>query len=131
MYWTDTGTIDKIERASMDGTSRRVLHSTGLTLPYGLTLDIVTQTLYWTDISRNVLEKSNADGTGRVVLTSRMILDPYFLTYYDGNLYWGDWAYNRILTTATISPNNVTFFSGGLSDVYGIHVIASEQQPQG
>ena len=40
---------DTIERASMDGTSRTVLHSTGLASAYGLTLDYDSQTLYWTD----------------------------------------------------------------------------------
>ena len=116
----------------MDGTSRRAIHSTGLTLPYGLTLDIDTQTLYWTDYSRNVLEKSNADGTNRVTLTNRMISDPYFLTYYDGNLYWGDWAYNRLLTVSVSSPDNVGFFGGSIgADVYGIHIISPEKQRQG
>lgn len=132
MYWSDVGAVDHIERASMDGTSRIVLHSTTLTTPYGLTLDIDTQTLYWTDYSRNVLEKSNADGTNRVVLTNRMISDPYFLTYYDGKLYWGDWAYNRLLTTSVSTPNNVEFFGGALgADVYGIDMISPEKQRQG
>lgn len=132
MYWTDTGTVDKIEGASMDGTSRRVIHSTSLSLPYGLTLDIDTQTLYWTDYSRNVLERSSVDGTNRETLTSRMISDPYFLTYYDGNLYWGDWAYNRLLTTSISSPNNVRFFGSSTSaDVYGIHVVSPEKQRLG
>lgn len=132
MYWTDVGTVNKIERASMDGTSRRALHSTSLTTPYGLTLDIDTQTLYWVDYSRNVLEKSNVDGTNRVLLTNRMISDPYFLTYYDGRLYWGDWAYNRLLSTPVSSPNDVVFFGGSLgADVYGINVISPEKQRPG
>jgi hypothetical protein len=116
----------------MDGTSRRAIHSTGLTTPYGLTLDIDTQTLYWTDYSRNVLEKSNADGTNREILTNRLISDPYFLTYYDGRLYWGDWAYNRLLTTPVSSPNDVVFFGSAIgADVYGIHIISPEKQRQG
>ena len=131
MYWTDDS-ADTIERSSMDGTSRRALHSTSLSNPYGLTLDIDTQTLYWTDYSRNVLEKSNADGTSRAILTNRRISDPYFLTYYDGNLYWGDWAYNRLLTTSVSSPDNVEFFGRSIgTDVYGIHVISPEIQRQG
>lgn len=116
----------------MDGTSRRVLHATSLTTPYGLTLDIDTQTLYWTDYSRNVLEKSNTDGTNRAILTSVSIVDPYFLTYYDGNLYWGDWSSNRMLTTSVGFPNNVVDFGTSLgSDVYGIQVISPEKQRQG
>ena len=132
MYWTDTGSVPKIERASMDGTSRIALHSTSLSTPYGLTLDIDTQTLYWMDYSRNVLEKSNADGTNRATLTNRLIADPYFLDYYDGILYWGDFAYNRLLSTPVSSPNSVAYFGSSLgSDVYGIHVITPEKQRKG
>ena len=131
MYWTDTGSVPKIERASMDGTSRMAL-VTSLSTPYGLTLDTDTQTLYWMDYSRNVLETSRVDGTNRATLTSRMIADPYFLAYYDGNLYWGDWAYNRLLTTPISSPNSVRYFGNSLgSDVYGIHVISQEKQREG
>lgn len=131
MYWTDTGSVAKIERASMDGTSRIAL-LTGMSTPYGLTLDTDTQTLYWMDYSRNVLETARVDGTGRAMLTTRLISDPYFLTYYDGNLYWGDWAYNRLLTTPVSSPNSVAYFGSSLgSDVYGIHVISPEKQREG
>ena len=132
MYWTDTGSVQKIERASMDGSSRIALHVTSLSTPYGLTLDIDTQTLYWMDYSRNVLEKSNADGTNRAILTNRMIADPYFLDYYDGILYWGDHSYNRLLSTPISSPNSVAYFGSSLgSDVYGIHVISPEKQHEG
>ena len=132
MYWTDTGSVPRIERASMDGSSRIAIHGSSLSTPYGLTLDINTQTLYWMDYSRNVLEKSNVDGSNRTTLTSRMISDPYFLSYYDGHLYWGDWSYNRLLTTSVTSPNNVEFFGSSVnSDVYGIHVIAAENQREG
>ena len=132
MYWTDTGSVPKIERASMDGTLRIVLHGSSLSTPYGLTLDIDTQTLYWMDYGRNILEKSSVDGTNRTILTSRMISYPYFLSYYDGHLYWGDWGYNRLLTTSISSPNNVAYFGSSVgSNVYGIHVISPEKQHDG
>ena len=132
MYWTDTGSVPKIERASMDGSARMLLHSTSLSTPYGLTIDIDTQTLYWMDYSRNVLEKSNVDGTNRSTLTNRMISDPYFLDYYDGFLYWGDHSYNRLLNTSVSSPNSVAYFGSSLgSNVYGIHVISPEKQREG
>ena len=116
----------------MDGTSRIALHVTSLTTPYGLTLDTDTQTLYWMDYSRNVLERSSVDGTNRATLTTTMIVDPYFLSYYDGNLYWGDWSYSRLLTTPISSPNNVAYFGNSLgSAVYGIHVISPEKQREG
>jgi len=64
LFWTDASTSNpKIERASMDGTSRTVLHSTGLTFPSGITLDYTSQTLYWIDAARLRIESSGVDGS--------------------------------------------------------------------
>ena len=132
LYWTDNGNMPKIEKASMDGTSRVVIHATNLTSPYGIALDIGTQILYWTDYGRNVLESSSVDGTNRKILTSRMLLYPFYLSFYDGNLYWGDLHYNRLLTTSISSPDNVTFFGSYFYyDFYGVQVISSALQPEG
>jgi len=131
MYWTDHGSVPKIETASMDGTSRTAIHTTTLTTTYGLTLDYDTQTLYWTDYSRNRIEKSSVDGFNRVLVTTTNVRDPYFITYYDGVLYWGDWSYNRLLMTSISSPNTVTFLTTSASDQYGIQVIAKERQREG
>ena len=69
MYWTDIGT-DRIERASMDGKSRTVLHSTGLSVALALTMDYDNQVLYWADDSYNRIERSNPDGSNRLVVTT-------------------------------------------------------------
>ena len=45
MYWSDWGIPATIERASMDGTNRTVLHNTGLQWPNALTIDYDNQTL--------------------------------------------------------------------------------------
>ena len=131
MYWTDNGNVPKIEKASMDGTSRTAIHTTTLTTPYGLTLDYDTQTLYWTDYSRNRIEKSSVDGSNRVLVTTSYVSDPYFITYYDGILYWGDLSYNRLLMMPISSPSTVTFLTSSANYPYGIQVIAKERQREG
>ena len=67
MYWTDWGTTAKIERASMDGQNRMVLHNTLLQWPNGITIDYAAQRLYWTDAFLDKIEYSGVDGTGRQV----------------------------------------------------------------
>ena len=129
MYWTDYGSLDKIERASMDGKSRTVLHSTGLSTPYGLTLDFDTQTLYWTDYTLDTLESSNADGTNRRLLTRLNIQCPYGLTFFDQKLYWGDWCQHVIYSTFVNSPNSASVLISTGSDPYRMHVISEERQP--
>lgn len=129
MYWTDYGSVDRIERASMDGTSRQVLHDTGLSTPYGITLDYATQTLYWTDYTLDNLESSNADGSNRRLLTRVNIQCPYGITFFDGRLYWGDWCQHVIYSTPVNSINSISTLISTGNDPNRIHVISEESQP--
>ena len=114
----------------MDGTSRVVLHSTGLSTVYGLTLDYESQILYWADYSNNRIEKSLTDGSNRVVLTSSGIADPFGLTFYAGNLYWTDWSEHRIYTLSVDSPSVISQVTSNFGqDLYGIHVVTEQRQP--
>ncbi len=128
MYWTDYGTVGIIERASMDGTSRTVLHSTGLSAPYGLTLDYDTQTLYWVDYTLDTLESSSVDGSNRMLLTRENIHCPYGITFFDQKVYWGDRCRSVIYSTYLSSPNSAsTVISTG--NPYRIQVISKDRQP--
>ena len=69
-----------IEKASMDGANRTILHNTRLMLPNALTLDISTQTLYWADARLDVVEKSNVDGTNRQLVIQEGISHPFHIT---------------------------------------------------
>ena len=129
LYWTDVGT-DRIERASMDGTSRTVLHNTSLSTVYGLTLDYDNQILYWADYSYDCIESSFTNGSDRRVIIASGIYDPFGLTFYDGKLYWTDWRLNSVntldLNTSVISQ---VLYLG--RDPYGIQVISKDRQPEG
>ena len=131
LYWTDVGS-DRIEKASMDGSSRTTLHSGGLNTVYGLTLDYDNQVLYWADYSNNRIEKSFTNGSNRVVLTSSGITDPFGITYFAGRLYWTDWSADRIYTLSTNLPTAVSQVTGSFGqNPYGIHVVTKERQPLG
>ena len=131
MYWTDTAS-DTIERASMDGLSRTVLHSTGLSGAFGLTLDYESQTLYWTDQHFNRIESSSVNGSNRQIIVSNL-LDPFGITYYEGNLYWADTSYLRIFTFSVESlSSRLVTLTGYLYDrPYYIHVVSEDRQPFG
>ena len=105
MYWTDWGSSPKIERASMDGTHRTVLHSTDLVWPNALTIDYETQTLYWMDASLNRLESSRTNGSERrhYSNTQPFIHHPFSLVFFQGNLFWSDWQLKAILGTSVDS----------------------------
>ena len=132
MYWTDWGTPGKIERASMDGTSRVVLHSTNLRWPNALTLDYNTQTLYWMDAFLDKLESSNADGSNRRLLSRTQIRHPFDVTFYQKRLYWTDWQLNTVYSALVDHPTQVSVVMRGLVlDPMGISVVSVDRQPTG
>ena len=115
----------------MDGNLRTILHSTGLSNVYGLTLDYQNQTLYWVDYSNNRIERSSVTGSNRVILRSSL-RDPWGVTYHAGRLYWTDWYYERIYSILVTSPASITTITSSLGgNPNGILVTTEERQPLG
>ena len=96
MYWSDWGNVPRIEKASMDGSGRVVIHSTNLTWPNALTLDIPSQTLYWADASFDKVESSRVDGSNRRLITNSGIIHPFAIAVKDMSLYLTDWSLQSI-----------------------------------
>lgn len=51
----------------MDGSSRSVIVDTKITWPNGLTLDYVTERIYWADAREDYIEFASLDGANRHV----------------------------------------------------------------
>ena len=114
----------------MDGTNRRVIHSTNLINPDGITLDQSAQTLYWIDFQRDVIESSHVDGTARMTVISSNILQPFGLTQYGGIIYYTDWLIGISSANITTRQSN-TLFDNICENAYGIEVISEDRQPTG
>uniref|UniRef100_A0A8D2IXY9 Nidogen 2 n=1 Tax=Varanus komodoensis TaxID=61221 RepID=A0A8D2IXY9_VARKO len=82
MFWTDSG-LDKIERARLDGTERRVLFATELVNPRAIAVDPIRGNLYWTDWNREApkIETSTVTGENRQILVNQDIGLPNGLTF--------------------------------------------------
>jgi len=133
MYWTDWGTIAKIQKASMDGRNRSVIHNTSLVWPNGLTLDYSTQVLYWADANLDKIESSNVDGSNRRVLVNIAGYHPFGITLFEDTLYFSDWIINGIRTTNKSGGQSVqTLYQTDCSlHPYGVQVFSEQRQPQG
>ena len=132
MYWTDVGT-DRIEKATMDGNSRTILHSTGLSSAYGLTLDYENQILYWVDYSYRRIESSAVDGSNRTIIASSYPRYPFAVTFYDNVLYFTDHVYDRIYSYSVSStPSSIVQVTPySISNSYDVRVISEDRQPLG
>ena len=100
MYWTDWGWDERIERADMDGTNRRVITRYGLIHPNGLTLDVSRNWLYWIDTLYAKLEvyefPSNTRRTIIPAYREPFLTSPLGLTLYGSNFFWTDTHLNGI-----------------------------------
>ena len=132
MYFTDWGSVGRIEKASMDGTNRTVIHNTSLVWPNALTLDISTQTLYWADANLDKIERSGVDGRNRVVLARAGVVHPFGLALEANSLYFTDWSDNtiRYLSASGGSVSTLRAVSTFSSTTpFGIQVVDPARQP--
>ena len=119
-----------IEKASMDGTERMVLHSTGLVWPNGITLDLSTQTLYWIDGDQYRIESSNTDGSSRTTIADSEIYQPFGITVFREMIYFID----RLTGINAVPKTGGTIqviYDNLCGNTMGIEVIAEERQPAG
>ena len=133
MYWTDSGVTGKIERASMDGSDRRELHSISLTSPISLTIDYQAQRIYWIN-SWNQIEYSNTDGTGRFLLSNQLagFDSPIDITLEGDSVFWTSHSSRSIYTTHKILSTGVSSIHTNLrnSVIYGIEAVTPIRQNQ-
>ncbi|KAK8402469.1 hypothetical protein O3P69_000706 [Scylla paramamosain] len=90
MFWTDIGSIPKIETSWMDGSKRRILVSDAISQPTGLSIDFaMDHTIYWVDAKLNKIEMMREDGTRRTLVASGNYLKhPFALDVFEASIYW-------------------------------------------
>lgn len=59
------GINPRIESSSLQGNGRLVIASSELVWPSGITIDFLTDMLYWCDAKQSVIEMANLDGSNR------------------------------------------------------------------
>ena len=132
LYWSDWGSVAKIERASMDGKNQTAIIDTGLVWPSGLTIDHAQQVLYWTDNNRRRIERSNIDGSNRRTISDQRILyQPFGISIYRSTLYYTDFisGVNTLNVSGESFPK--TIVNSLCENAIGIEVFSIERQPAG
>ncbi|KAM4553054.1 low-density lipoprotein receptor-related protein 5 isoform 1-T1 [Fundulus diaphanus] len=119
----------KIEGASLDGTERESLFSTGLIRPVALALDNKLGKLFWVDADLKRIESSDLTGANRIVLQDSNILLPMGLTVLGDHLYWIDRQQQMIERVDKLTGEGRTRIQGQISYLTSIHA-AEEMDPQ-
>ena len=131
MYFSDLGTVGRIERAALTGANRTVIHNTSLVWPSALALDIPTQTLYWADSNLDKVERSHADGTNRILLTQLGVVHPFGIIFANETLYFTDRFDNTIRylnASGGIVRNLHSTIAYSNSTIFGIQIVGPDRQ---
>ena len=138
MYWTDWGRTAKIEQSLMDGSERKDFINTDLSQPNGITIDLESNRIYWSDSDLDKLEFANFDGSGRTSVETEAtgLLHPFALSVGGSTLFWSDWATNTIYATHKEHgiSNNQGYFASIASFAttpYGVESLLSDRQMSG
>ena len=130
MYWTDSGDPAKIERASMDGSSREVLLSgEHIELPIGLAIDYTTRKLYWIDAKLDAIKQSDLDGSNVRAVASQRIDSPVGITLFEDHMYWTD--KKKIYKANKFTGKNITELINDAFSPRDLHVFHRQRQPVG
>uniref|UniRef100_A0AAY5EKD9 Low density lipoprotein receptor-related protein 5 n=1 Tax=Electrophorus electricus TaxID=8005 RepID=A0AAY5EKD9_ELEEL len=113
----------KIEGASLDGTERESLFTTGLIRPMALALDNKLGKLFWVDADLKRIESSDLSGANRIVLQDSNILQPIGLTVLAEHLYWIDKQQQMIERVDKRSGDRRTRIQGRIQYLTGIHAV--------
>ena len=125
-----------IERASMDGTARSILHSSNIIYPVSLALDRDTQKLYWIDSVLNRMESSFVDGSNHKILitSSSTLRRTHGMAVFQNLVYWTEQNRRKLHRISTSSPSGFisTLWTFPTTDkLYEITVVAPSDQPAG
>ncbi|KAI4806135.1 hypothetical protein KUCAC02_010715 [Chaenocephalus aceratus] len=98
MFWTNWNEQrPSIMRSTLAGKNMRIIVSSDILTPNGLTIDHKAEKLYFSDGSLGKIERCDFDGTSRYVIVKSGAGNFYGLAIYADFIYWSDWARRSVL----------------------------------
>ena len=138
MYWSDWGRNPRLEIASMDGSERRDFVITDISQPNGISIDLVSQRVYWSDSDLDKLEFIGFDGSGRTAVETGAtgLQQPFAVSVGGDVLFWSDWDTNSVY--ATHKEHGANYINGHFATIasfpstpYGVEALHFDRQPSG
>ena len=133
IFITDWNFPPFIARLRPDGSNLTKIITEDLGSPIGLTIDLITKRIFWTDIHLRRIELSNYNGRNRfAVLQSNQAVYPFAIAFFDANLYWSDRSDDSIYSAYALSAaNKTTIKQGTIHSAYAMTVYHNSLQPEG
>ncbi|XP_041126916.1 low-density lipoprotein receptor-related protein 2-like [Polyodon spathula] len=129
MYWSEIGGEPQIERAGMDGSSRKTLITKGLGWPINLALDLLSERIFWADDKFRCIGSANLDGTDIKLFQLLETPSPFSLSVFEDAIYWSDTKMRTIQKANKETGKNRTVLIKQLGQPFGLKVIHETLQP--
>ncbi|KAI7789745.1 putative low-density lipoprotein receptor-related protein 2 [Triplophysa rosa] len=129
MFWSEIGGRAQIERSSMDGSERKVVISHGLSWPVSITVDILTDRLYWTDEKLKCIGSATLDGENMRVLQLFEMASPFSVAVFNDFVYWSDTRRRSIQGANKLTGKNRKIVLKRPSQPFGLKVAHPFLQP--
>ena len=91
LFYTDWGEQPHISRAHMDGTNIEKIITKNLAWPNGLTIDYVTEKIFWSDASLDYISMADLDGQNQFIVMNKDLPHTFALTTFMDYIFWTDW----------------------------------------
>uniref|UniRef100_A0A914WJQ4 EGF-like domain-containing protein n=1 Tax=Plectus sambesii TaxID=2011161 RepID=A0A914WJQ4_9BILA len=136
MFWTDWEESNpRIERATLAGQDRRVIFRV-LDIdnggwPNGLTIDFISERLYWIDAKSDSVHTILYDGGDHreVLRDSALLTHPFAVSLFDSYVYWTDWRVNAIIRANKWNGTDVQIIEGTSAQPFDLKIIHPSRQP--
>ena len=127
-YWTDWGSLPKIESAYLDGSNRTIVVNKDVIKPNGVTIDYEHQVMYWCDAGLDRIESINLKNlTRRIIASGPRVGHPFGITHFQTFIFWTDWS-KQVIARADVQTGEVHNIREGLSSLMGIEMFDKSRQ---
>ncbi|XP_045072304.1 LOW QUALITY PROTEIN: low-density lipoprotein receptor-related protein 2 [Coregonus clupeaformis] len=90
MFWSEVGNDPQIERSGMDGAERKVVVTRGLSWPVSLSVDTLTDRIYWADEKLQCIGSVSLEGHNVRLLQMTEMPSPFSVVVFNDMVYWSD-----------------------------------------
>ncbi|XP_054842683.1 low-density lipoprotein receptor-related protein 2-like isoform X2 [Eublepharis macularius] len=129
MYWSEIGSEPQIEQASMDGSNRKILISTGLGWPTSITLDLLSWRIFWSDDKLRCFGSAYLDGSNIKVFQLAHIHSPFSVTVFEDYVYWSEMKMRSVQKADKKTGKNRAVLIKRHGQPYGLKVMHGVLQP--
>ncbi|VDI79086.1 Hypothetical predicted protein [Mytilus galloprovincialis] len=131
MFFSDWGSVPRIERCGLDGRDRQIIVVTDIAWPNGLVIDHKDERLYWTDGALFQIKSSTLDGKDvkTIIKDVKYLPHPFGIAVHDQYVYWTNWEYKSLLRTNKYDGSYVETVQRDLTSPMDIKLYDSNVQP--